>query len=153
MHPRISIRRSVRPSVRYAFSKNPRKRLFSIADDIRMNGGTSRDPFYTRTHTNTHARKCMRNHPRARTKSIIPMTTDCKTQNYARTHARTYARTHTHTLMHSYARIHTQRAAEIAEKLPSDSDDAQQQKGHNFTVLHIHIHKTSAKINWIAVPR
>ena len=41
--------------------------LFSIAEDIRMKGGTSRDPFYTHTHThtNTHARTCARTHPRA----------------------------------------------------------------------------------------
>ena len=44
-------------------------------------------------------------------------------------------------------------AAEIAEKRSSDADDAQQQEGHNFTVIHIHAHKSAAKINEVAVPR
>ena len=43
-------------------------------------------------------------------------------------------------------------AAKIAGKRPSDADEAQQQKRHNFTLIHIHIHKSAAKINEVAVP-
>ena len=41
------------PSVRHAFPKSPRKRLFSVANDIKMNEGT-----YTRSlmHLHTHTR-------------------------------------------------------------------------------------------------
>ena len=73
------------------------------------------------------------------------MTSDCKTQNYARTH------THTHT--HSCARIHTHACGRNCGKTAarSDADDEQQQKGHNFP--DIHMHKNAAEINVVAVPR
>ena len=60
---RLSVRLSVRPSVRHALSKSPRKRLFLIADDIKMNGGTSRDT-HTHTQLHTHTRARERTHAR-----------------------------------------------------------------------------------------
>ena len=71
---------------------------------------------------------------------------DCKTQNYALTHTHARARTH--------PRVNTCKCfAEIAEKRPPDADDAQQQKEHNFTAIYMHIHKSAAEINVVAVPR
>ena len=58
---------SVYPSVRHAFSKDPRKRLVLVADDTRMNGGTSRDSIYTHTYKHTHARMCTLSHAHAPT--------------------------------------------------------------------------------------
>ena len=49
---------AIRPSIHYMFSKSPRKCWFSVADDIRMNGGT-----YTHIDTHPHAHTC--SHPRS----------------------------------------------------------------------------------------
>ena len=58
----------------------------------------------------------------------------------SKTHS--YARTHTHELtrMHIYTNV----------QLP---DAAQQQKGQNYTFIHMHIHKSAAEIYVVAVPR
>ena len=58
-------------SVRHEFSKNPRKRLFSVADDIRLKGELP-ETLFIHTHTHTHAPACTRTrtHPCARMKSI-----------------------------------------------------------------------------------
>ena len=61
-----SICLSVCPSV-CPFFKNPQKRLFSVADDIRMKGRTSRDPYHTHIiHTHTHPRALTRTRTHAR---------------------------------------------------------------------------------------
>ena len=74
------------------------------------------------------------------------MTSDCKTQNYTHTHIHKRGCTH--------SRAFTRKpAAEIAKKRPPDANDTQQQKGHTFTAKHIHIHKSVAEINVVAVPR
>ena len=58
-------------------------------------------------------------------------------------HACTHAHIHTHT--NSRARIYTQAC------VPPDA--AQEQKGQNYTFIHMHIHTSVAEINVVAVPR
>ena len=78
--------------------------------------------------------------------SGIPMTSNCRTHTYSLTHTRAHTRARAGTHIHK-------RAAEITEKRPLNADEEQQQKGHSYTVIHISIHKSVAKINKIAVPR
>ena len=63
--------------------------------------------------------------------------------------------THTHMHAHTLARMHARMRAHIHTnawpKLRPDTDDEQQLKGHNYTVLHTH--KSAAEIIEIAVPR
>ena len=103
---------SVRPSVHHAFSKNPRKRLFSVADDIRINGRM-----------------------RARMKSIrLRNPDDERLQN---THTHTHTHKHTHTQAHTYTHTHAvhthKRAAEITEKRQPDAYDEQQENRDKYT--------------------
>ena len=97
------------------------------ANDIRMNGGT-----YTRTRMHSHA------HAPTRADEV---------NEIAESQWRAIAKlTHTRTRGHTHIR-----AAKITEKRPPETDDEQLQKGHNYTV--IHVHRVAAKINEITVPR
>ena len=84
------------------------------------------------------------------------MKSGCITKTYPRacghTHAYRHARLHTHRNTHTQEHTH-KRAAAITEKRQPDADDEQQQKGHSYTVIQVHIHTSAAKITDIAVPR
>ena len=91
---------SVRPSVHHAFSKNPRKHLFLVAYDIRINGRTSRNLFHT--HTCTHALACTWTRPWM--KSIRLRNPDDERLQNTHTHTHTQAHTHTSTHVHTHTR-------------------------------------------------
>ena len=93
---------AVGPSVHHAIFKNPQKRLSSVADDIRMNGGTSRDPFYTHIHAYKHTRTHVHAHAPMRADEINKIS-EFRRRAIAKhrtTHASTYTHTHTHTHTH-----------------------------------------------------
>ena len=140
---------SVRPSVHHASSKNPRKHLFLVAYDIRINGRTSRN-----LHTHLHTRTRM--HLDAPVDEINTITesrwraiakhTYTNAPAHTHTHMHTHVHTHTYTYTHTqsthahlHARTHThalpthKQVFEITEKRQPVAYDEQQENRHKYT--------------------